>query len=237
MTSFTNAINALSLCRHYRHIVFLNHQHYEHVQLISDRTQTPARACLIRDDDRLYLIWDYQPDEFSLEVDPDADYTINKQLLHEWQLLSPTVAEALMEYMLEVEADDRLPRKVVYCGHGYGAALAMLQCAVTHPDELYTFGLPPVGDEDLLQRLRLLDFEAPYWDSYVLAGDRRTRLPWGPYCEMDEDVLNFIEPGLVLHSRHHPRPSMMYRSWMHWQSTFTDFSVRGYLSAMEEVKR
>ena len=120
---------------------------FKHIEVITNELPHLSTATIVHEEDTLFVIYDWDPKLLSGDTD-GSTMGFNQQIRWEHESLTLAVGEALGEYLVELGVGQSMaysPPKVVYTGHGYGGALALMQSFVTPPAELITFGQPPVG--------------------------------------------------------------------------------------------
>jgi hypothetical protein len=83
--------------------------------------------------------------------------------------------EKLHDKLASLKSTDPCPRLLI-TGHSLGAALAVLASAVHHPDYLYTFGCPRVGNQEFAESVHHVDHAR-----YVNCLDVVTTVPAAPW--------------------------------------------------------
>lgn len=189
----TTARVAMNVTRDRQKIVALNHKYFTHIENISGTGFKDAKATLFHLGEVLYVVYDYEP-FFVADTCDDSHYGFNKQLMKQHLQLTISVGTAVAEYLSDV--DGPLP-KVVYTGHGWGGALAVLQSFVVPPTYLVTFGQPPVGNhhctEYMRQKVSQKSHGSFIYDRYTYLKDPLAKArPFSGYQHIGREMCNHM---------------------------------------------
>jgi hypothetical protein len=147
------AQTAIWLISSRRKMILLAHLDFEHIEVINAETgQGRASATLMHLDDELFVVYDWEPLDISAAKDAFGTNGFNSELLDEHYELTLSVGAAISEYMQSCAPDKR--PEIIYTGHGWGGALALMQTFVVPPAKLITFGQPAVGNAETTGYLR-----------------------------------------------------------------------------------
>lgn len=208
----TTAQLAMRVIRDRKKILALQNPDFEHIELITAGGFRKSKATLLHIRDELFVVYDWEP-SFVADVGDDSIYGFNKQLIAEHYSLTLAVGTAVGEYM----ASHRInPPKVVYTGHGWGGALAVMQSFVVPPSYLVTFGQPAIGNhrctEYLESKIQQKKHGQFVYDRYSYLKDPLARAkPFEGFDHIDSTLCNH----LYINNAHERilNPSWFTRFW------------------------
>jgi len=114
-------------------------------QLCITDQENDTQAYIVEDKDTIYLTFHSDLELSSFSSKTFSSLNLNKAYWELWRDLSDQVAEEMMQRRLDMSEGITPKKRVVYCGHGIGGALATIAAATHFPDECVTFGSPPIG--------------------------------------------------------------------------------------------
>ena len=150
MLTAQRAIGLISLRRK---LILLAHRDLEHIEVINAGSgRGKASATLMHLEDELFVVYDWEPLDIAGLHSGTSICGFNRDLLEMHQELTLSTGAAVSEYMQSCDPEKR--PTIVYTGHGWGGALALMQSFVVPPAQLITFGQPAVGNEETTDYLR-----------------------------------------------------------------------------------
>jgi hypothetical protein len=173
---------------------------------ISDE-ETSTQAFIAEDANTVFLVFrgtedarDVKTDLRFLKTETFSDFTLHRGFWEAWRSIADVVAREILQIKMEMTADHRPQKNIVYCGHSLGGALASIASAAHKPDKCITFGAPPAGGRAFKAHTDALPTE---FIRYVHDADPVPRLlKWNPFYRqtgqlrfIDDEMLTHIEPS------------------------------------------
>jgi len=150
-TLFFSELKAALLCHQRQRIVLLNEPHYDYIGLTSGGIRH-STLTIIREGNTMYCVFAWPNAKPGVKL-MDGPVRFNIGLLDEYIHVGSQFQVSISEYVMDAHGKGDKPELIVYCGSGWGGAMAKLMATVVPPDHVIAFDEPLVWHESVLAYL------------------------------------------------------------------------------------